>query len=291
MAPERKPRPHLARTVPAFPETGAEKGGMQLSERMLRKSLRRGATLLAATAVLALGWSGPARAFTYATGDLVGILVQNNTELIVNLGTLSGPETFSMPVQWGGTLSTGKFVMLTVPNNTDPLGIVTFTAPLTTNVPGFDSPAGRMAAPIAGAYFTLDQPSNDKWLNRLNSVGSPDGVFVFSNSADELVVSGAFANGYTQKLGASTDKINQTMPFSTALKFNGNPAATGFVWEAQIDSGTLAGDFTNLGSVVASDNGDGTVTIHPLPEPGSELAMGSGLVALGVIGWRKRRAA
>ena len=291
MAPERKPRRDLERRVSAFPKVGAHKGGMQLSERMLSESLRKGATLLAATATLVLGFSGPARAFNYSTGDLVGIVVENNTELIVNLGTLSSPETFTMPSQWSGTLSTGKFVLLTVPNNTDPLGIVTFSAATTINVPGFDSPPGTMAGPIASAYVSLDQPSNDKWINRLTQVGSPDGTNVFSNSATQLVVSGNFTNGYTQQLDFGTDKINQSMPFSTALPFNGNSTASGFVWTGQVDSGDLSGDFTNNGIVVARDNGNGTVTIHPLPEPGSELAMGSGLLALAVIGWRKSRTA
>ena len=263
----------------------------QLSKWMLRESLRRGATLLAAGATLALGFSSPARAFNYATGDLVGILVENNTELIVNLGTLSSPQTFTMPSQWAGTLSTGKFVMLTVPDNTDPLGIVTFTGETTVNVPAFDSPPGTMAGPIARAFVTLDQPSNDKWLNRLNAVGSPDGTFVFSNSATELVASGDFTNGYSKQIGRGTDKINQSMPFSTALAFDGHSTASGFVWTGQVNSSDLSGDFTNNGIVVARDNGDGTVTIHPLPEPGSELAMGSGLLALAVIGWRRSRRA
>jgi len=261
-------------------------------ERMLRKLSSRGASLLAATAMLALGWSGPARAFTYAPGDLVGILVENNTELIVNLDTLAGAHTYPMPAAWAGTLATGKLVILTVPDNTDPLGIVDFTASTTINVPGFDNPLGTMSGPISRASASLDKPSNDKWLNRLNSVGSPDGTIVISNSPTQLVASSSFTNGYTQGLDlTNTDAINQSMPFSTALKFNGNPSTSGLLWEGQVDHVTLHGDFTNLGVVLATDNGDGTVTIHPLPEPGSELAMGSGLLALAAIGWRKRRTA
>ena len=262
-------------------------------KRILKGGLRKAATLLAATATLGLGFSGPAHAFSYTTGDLVGIVVENNTELIVNLGkpaSFTSPATFNMPSQWANTLGTGKFIALTVPNNADPLGDVTFTAGSGVNVPSFDNPVGTMAGPIIGSFQALDQPSNDKWLNRLNGVPAPDGTNIFLNQLKQLVVSGGFSNGYTQSLDFGTDAINNNMPFSTALKFNGGTTASGNLWQTGIDSNTLGGIFANLGAISAHDNGNGTVTIALVPEPGTALLMGSGLLVLAVTGRRKSRA-
>lgn len=266
-------------------------------KRKLKRSLRRAAMLLAAAGMVTGGYAGSAHAFSYSTGDLIGVVVANSTEMIVNLTSSPSSATFTMPSQFNGSITSdaaAKFVALGVlDNNAQDPSILYSAGSSIDPTPPDQLSAFTFGGDVTAAGNALDVPPSQGFLSFLANF-PPTGTGIVSNTANELVIASSNSSGYESSLDSlGNDEINNSMPFSVALGFGGGTTASGNLWQSQADATNAFNVFVNLqGTISAHDNGDGTMTFAfaTVPEPGTLLLLGSGLMGLLVVGRPKKTA-
>lgn len=263
---------------------------------------KRGWAGLVIGVVLLVGTS--AQAFIYTTGDLVGVFVDGNSELIVNLGpvaTLAPGATFDFETPPGFGLDGaigGKFMAYaTQPPFQGSLGRnVAFTAPNDVFPPDFDNNITAYVARLGIVQSVLeDGGDNDKFLELLNNFPQPPVGGVLRNTATELSIPTFNGASYTTVLGVGgeSDRIDNWLPFETDIAINEgtNPV---ILWDAERTT-VLTASTQPVGLFEVTGNlGGGTPTarVRFVPEPGAaaQLAFGGlALVAMyGAVGRRRR---
>jgi hypothetical protein len=251
--------------------------------------------------ILVLAGTQAAKAFTYGSGDLVGIFVDGNSELIVNLGPIASltPGTFfdfQTPPGFGADGSTGgKFLAVaTEPPFSGSLGRnVAFTAAYGVDPSSYDSNITAYVARIGLAQSALDDGgAADKYLELLNNFPLPPTGGVITNVADELALLTSNPASYTSTIGlnGTSDRIDNQLPFEIDIAVTGDNLV--LLWDVERVATTLA-DTVAIGLFRVEGNvGGGTPTtrITYLPEPGTPMLLGYGVAALGGLsGIRRRR--
>ena len=245
----------------------------------------------------ALAASRSAHAFTYTSGDLIGIFVDGNTELIVNLGPFSSLSSganfsFSTPAGFGGDGSTGgKFVLYaTEPPFSGSLNRnVTFSAASGVTASSYDTNVTQYVSRLGLAQSALDDGgANDKFLEVLNNFPAPPTGGVITNGTNQLAIPTSNPSSYTSTIGVSgsSDRIDNQLPFETDTQITGTNDF--LVWRGNRNSSTTAqtvvlGQFRVEGNI-----GGGITRITYLPEPGPGLALALGIGALAALSRTRR---
>jgi hypothetical protein len=257
------------------------------------------------------------RAFLYASGsdqasgDLVGVWIKNNLELIINLGPIDdmhlGPViSFTVPGDFGDLIG-AKFLALGVPNPS-----------LTFQTPDGPSPAGNIATTTNGdpqaalgtqplkvgdAQSQLDPPSGGVgWLKLLNTIplATGPGTPVIENTDDMALISTALDQSYTHNLGGGGDSIaGQVSPLVVSVPIDpqGNGESYSIALYKLETTLTQVGNNFNLGlgvdrsGFLTGGNGSGgsaTLSLVATPDPEPGIAGLAALAALGLL-WRQAR--
>jgi len=288
---------------------------------MNRKGCRRSRYLsLALGCALSLLGPRAGQAFSYSSGDVVGVFINQGIELEVDLGQLSKftnghTFTFGTPTNWGTSASPGAGALgglftafetntpfsgtvRTITFTTDacsPAGPSCPTPNAPPNPPSFDNMLSAYVGKIPTAQSSLDTGSvggSPDWLQSLNTFGNADGSTIFINDATRVSVLTSNQGSYTTIIGASgQNNINGTMPFSTAVSLLGNGQVAD-LWSAtrtalRTSKTTLLGTFMVDGNA-SGDGSEVSITFASVvPEPGTMVLLSMGLLGLAWRGGRR----
>jgi hypothetical protein len=250
-------------------------------------SLRRALLGMAFAAGAIFASATPASAFSYSNGNLVVAFVKNGFELILNLGaTPVGPTgvninatTLALPSQFGGSLDGAKWTALSVRNpdaqfTGDLAGVAQANIILSTN----SSPSLITFNDVGNAQAQL-QPANQgtAWFALIKGLGSANGTSILENTASRLVIGTGLFASYTGVLGFVTDAVANTLPLSTAAIVSAAVIGSQIPLYEVTQSATLipgTPDY-DLGTQVGSLG-----ALRLVPEPGTALLLGAGLLGL-----------
>jgi hypothetical protein len=267
--------------------------------------LRRGALGLAIAAAALFASANGARAFSVSPGDLVVVFSKGGFDMIVNAGPAPTTSTgvqlnpsaalLAAPSQFGGTLAgaSGKALAVRDPEiQFDPAIIANqarYNMSLTTN----DDPNAITFNNLGDAAVQVDAPGADQaWFSLLQSVGAANGTTIIENSSDRMVVQGAgFFASYTQVLNSTTaDNVAGALPISIAGMLPSDPAQlVGSALPLYELFQTFLLDSNNQPIDLGPTEVDSLGNLQLVPEPGTVLLLGSGLLGLVAFGRRDAR--
>lgn len=255
----------------------------------------------------------PAEAFLFVSGgnarsgDLVAVWVKNNFELIVNLGPveelgLGTVHSFTVPAQFGGSLTGAKFTALAVPNPDavyDDLGLEPPPPQNNIALTTLGDPLTIDPLAIGNAQSVLDTPTGGStWLTLLNAIPAAGGQDVIANDDDEALISSSLFAAYTLNLGFTTDAIANTLSLSTAVTISEAtyeiPLYTVFQTLTQVAPGDFqfGSEVTDLGIFSGDDGSSGfAILTLDVPEPHGFATAGVALAALASMSRRRTRVA
>jgi PEP-CTERM motif len=247
---------------------------------MHRKKL--GLLLGLALAVVA----GRAEAISIANGDLIVTLQKGGTELYVNLGdaftandNLDLSSAIASLSGFGGTLAGAKVVGIGVAN------------------PGRTVDFGFGPLPQENIIFTSLEtnplPENQAIEQAMNVTDTSAASSAWFWQLRSPTVGGSQSTGasssYEGNLGFGTDAVANRFPFSTAGIIAGDGTLTIAVYSAVRGYEDFAGPARSIQAIGSLVFGPGD-TLSYVPEPGTLLLVGAGLLGLAGIDRRTRRA-
>lgn len=237
--------------------------------------VRRSACAGALLTALALG--GPARALQIDHGDLVGVFVKNNVEVIVNMGPVAAGRMLDLSgvvdiAAFDDSVAGAKFVGLAVedPGRTVnccggsfPQANVFYTSEVVDPMP--------TDSEIDLAMRALDEAGSGStaWFHLLRQLPGTDSEVV---QASELF-------SYTTVLGLGTDAIANNFTFSTAGSFDDQGVLTIPIYSAVYGYDAFGGPPTEYLEIAQLEM-DGTDVTMQVPEPAAALNALAGALVL-----------
>jgi hypothetical protein len=238
-----------------------------------------------------------------SSGDLVGVWVKSNFEMIVNLGAIDSLHegtvaSFQVPTQFGSNLIGATFTALAVPNPEAAFLQCGFNPPPPQYNIGFTSNGDTSLITwqdIGAAQSVLDTPtSGQTWLLNLNNIPTSGDPNVIENTDTEVLITTSQSESYTLNVGFGSNMIANNIPISTAVTIDpqgtGQPYSIPLYEMAQtLDCGTLVfgTQVHTVGSLTGDNGASGTAALS-VPEPGPVGLAAVAVGALAWIGWRRR---
>lgn len=243
----------------------------------------------------------PSQALSFVDGDLIAVVTKSGVDAIVRLSGFNPAVAQSVAIDLtaaGGDAAGAKLNAFRVESVTRtepvfglPQADITFSSPdalsIIDNTTDLEiSVAANVVGP-AGGWFSLVNTS---------ATGGP----ILSNTAAQLTVQVGATFSYTNFLGFGgiNDKIGNSVPFNTACGIGASAGQSPACTDASVpiyrtlqgfpglgDYGLPeANERTLLGSLSVSG---ATLTYTPIPEPGTLLLLGAGLLGLAAAGHKR----